>query len=324
MRFLSACALAFTVSTPAWADLQTAVEAHILPGYAAFSEAGQNLAQAAQTDCTPAYVLPYYHAAYDTWISISHIQFGPIEARNFNLALAFWPDPKDRTGKALTRLIAAQDDAVANPKNFQEVSVAAQGFSALERLLTEEQDEAVYACVFTQAIAIHIADVAQVLNEDWKTGFADAFVTANDPTYQTEDEAQRALYTALSTALEFMHDQRIGRPLGTFDRPRPTRAEARRSERSLRHISLSLVALKDLTETGFSEAMTDETRTAFDVAIERANSLDDLALAGVADPSKRFKIEVLQRMVRDVQVAVAEQIGAPLGISAGFNSLDGD
>ena len=44
----------------------------------------------------------------------------------------------------------------------------------------------------------------------------------------------------------------------------------------------------------------------------------------VADPAKRFKVEALQREVREIQIAVIEEIGTPLGISAGFNALDGD
>lgn len=70
--------------------------------------------------------------------------------------------------------------------------------------------------------------------------------------------------------------------------------------------------------------MTDELRDAFDTAIARAEGLDDPDLAGVADPAKRFRVEVLHRAVRDVQVLVAKQIAGSLGITAGFNSLDGD
>ncbi|MCY4179353.1 MAG: imelysin peptidase, partial [Litoreibacter sp.] len=118
-------------------------------------------------------------------------------------------------------------------------------------------------------------------------------------------------------------DQRLGRPLGTFERPRPRRAEARRSERSLRHIELSLAALEELATTFYSGDL-NLTKSAFADARARAAALDDPALAGVADPSKRIRIEALQRTVRDIQNAVNTEIGKPLGITAGFNALDGD
>ena len=67
-----------------------------------------------------------------------------------------------------------------------------------------------------------------------------------------------------------------------------------------------------------------QTRAAFAQARSRANAIDDPALQGVADPAQRFKVEVLQQAVRAVQVAVIDDIGTPLGITAGFNALDGD
>ena len=66
------------------------------------------------------------------------------------------------------------------------------------------------------------------------------------------------------------------------------------------------------------------TKAAFAEAITRADALDDPALQGVADPAQRFKVEVLQQSVRAIQVAVIDDIGTPLGITAGFNALDGD
>lgn len=320
-------ALALTTvlaATSAAADHVRAVDDHILPRYAAFAVQAAALDDAAREDCTPDAVRSAYHAAYDAWIGVSHIQFGPAEARNAPLAMAFWPDPKDNVGKAVARLSAAQDPAVDSAEAFAEVSVAAQGFPALERLLTDPQPDADYACAFVRAVARHIAGTSEALSDTWQNGFAATMRDGDGTAFQGPQDAQRALFTSMLTALEFLHDQRLGRPLGTFDRPRPLRAEARRTERSQRHIVLSLQALQELVQTAFPDRMTDTVTRAFDTALARAVELDDPALAGVADPAQRFKVEVLQRAVRDLQVAVADEIGAPLGITVGFNSLDGD
>lgn len=120
-----------------------------------------------------------------------------------------------------------------------------------------------------------------------------------------------------------MHDARLGRPLGTFDRPRPKRAEAHRSARSLRHIVQSLEALRDLANAMHDGDLPD-TQSAFSSALIRAAELKDPVLAGVTDPKSGIRIETLQRTVKGIQNAVNTEIGKPLGITPGFNALDGD
>lgn len=313
------------LALPAHADVQTVINDHILPGYARLADETTELATAAQANCAPDTLISSFHAAYDAWISISHIQFGPLEDQALTLSMSFWPDPKNSTGKALARLTSEADPIVDQPEAFGDVSAAAQGFTALERMLYEPQPDADYACRLTQAIATGLAQKSESLNAAWPA-FADQMLTAGtdgNTRFQSKTEARRALFTALSTGLEFLHDQRLGRPLGTFDRPRPRRAEARRSERSLRHIELQLAALERLA-AAMTDADLGATSAAFAEAQARADALDDPSLAGVADPEERFKVEVLQQAVRAVQVAVIGEIGTPLGISAGFNALDGD
>lgn len=319
MRLALALAL---LTTPAWADVDRALTEHVLPGHQRLTEATAELAAAAEADCAAESLLPAFADAYDAWLGIGHIQFGPIEDQGLNLAMAFWPDPKDSTGKAIGRLSRAEDPIVDDPENFGEVSAAAQGFTALERLLTDEQPDAEYACRLTRAVASGLARKSAAIEAGWSEHAELMRNAGTNDRYQSDLEAQRALYTALSTGLEFLHDQRLGRPLGTFDRPRPRRAEARRSERSLRHISLSLAALEELAMTMADDL--PKTTATFADARERADALDDPTLAGVADPAERFKVEVLQRTVRSIQIAVVEEIGRPLGIQAGFNALDGD
>lgn len=313
------------LAAPALADTTAAIDSHILPRQAALAKETQALAAAAETDCAPEALRPAYHAAYDAWLSTSHIAFGPIEDQGLSLAMSFWPDPKDSTGKAIARLTAAADPVVTDPAAFAEVSAAAQGFTALERMLYESQPDAAYACALTRAMAAGLASKSAAMNDAWPA-FADLMRSAGatgNSRFQSEAEVQRALYTALSTGLEFLHDQRLGRPLGTFDRPRPRRAEARRSERSQRHISLALAALEDLALTMYDGDL-PETRRTFAEARAAAEALDDPALAGVANPGSRIRIEALQRGVQDIRNAINTEIGLPLGITAGFNALDGD
>lgn len=312
--------------------LMDAAESHILPRFAGLAGATEALSNAARTDCAPdsADLRAAYNAAFDTWISASHLRFGPTEIDDRAFALAFWPDTKGFTPKALSGLIAAEDEAVEDPDAFAETSIAGRGFFALERMLYDpamiEQGSAAYRCALIRAITTDIDRNADAINADWQSYAPQLTVPGEDSPYRTGDEAMQELYKALTTGLQFTSDTRLGRPLGSFDRPRPKRAEARRSERSLRHVELSLSALRDLAaRLSFDHPdIAADLDAAFARAIAQAERLDDAAFAGVAEPQGRFRVEALKQSIDDIRTIAATELGPTLGISAGFNSLDGD
>ena len=162
---------------------------------------------------------------------------------------------------------------------------------------------------------------------DWSEGYA---AQLTDPSeagpYTTDAEALQVIYKALDAGLQFDSEVRLGRPLGSFDKPRPRRAEAWRSGRSLRHLALSLEALKPLAQSLAVGApdLQDKLARAFDKALRRAHALEDPRFAGVSDPTSRFRIEALKQEVADIRALVAAELGPRLGVAAGFNALDGD
>jgi predicted lipoprotein len=58
--------------------------------------------------------------------------------------------------------------------------------------------------------------------------------------------------------------------------------------------------------------------------LDVAADLDDPVFSGVEDPQGRLRVEILQHRVALIQDAVAGDIGAALGNTAGFNAADGD
>lgn len=134
------------------------------------------------------------------------------------------------------------------------------------------------------------------------------------------------LFKALTTGLQFTADTRLGRPLGTFDQPRPTRAEARRAGRSLRHVQLSLIALRDLAQrlASISPEASATLDAAFGQSLDLTERLDDPVFAGVADPQGRLRVEALQQSIGRIREIAATDLGPALGVAAGFNALDGD
>lgn len=338
MRLLLA-ALAVWLPAAAFAEgeialVRRAVDEHILPGYAALSSATATLDQAARADCAPGSpdLRASYDAAFDAWMGVSHLRFGPSEIDNRAFALAFWPDERGATPKTLAGLIADADPIVDDPAAYGEVSVAARGFFALEMMLYDPQfteSDPDYSCRLIRAIAGDIALTAAFIETDWKEGYAELITSPGqeNPIYFTELELLQALYNALMSGLEFTADRRLALPLGTFERPRPTRAEARRSGRSLRNVAHSIEATGDLAEIlagDLPPARRAPLAEAIGHAEREAAGLGDPVFAGVETPTGRLRVEILQQAVNGIRDAARTVIGPALGVSQGFNSMDGD
>ena len=329
MKHAAAIAAIALCATPASADLETALSGHVVPRVESFAEATGALADAARADCRAVALTPAYHDAFDAWIGISHLRLGPLEENGRSLAIGFWPDSRGIVGRTVSGLLADEDPVVDDPEAFANVSVAARGVFALERLISEPEvsdyGSDAYACRLATAISVDLARMGSEIRDDWQ-GYVDAMRTAGEEgneIFLSPREADTALYTALTTGLEFTEDQRLGAPLGSFERPRPARAEARRSGRSLRNVVLSLEVLHDLASALADDPIPD-TDAAFTRALDEAERLDDPIFAGVADPGARIRVEALRQRVSEIRAAVAVEIGAALGLSAGFNSQDGD
>lgn len=327
MRLISAALLSALLAAPALAGVDAALNDHILPGYAGFAEATEDLAQAARADCRAEALAPAFHATFDAWMPVADLRFGPSETGA--LSIAFWPDPRGFTPRTLGRLIAGQDPVARDVEGYAEVSIAARGLFALEMLLIDPDfagyDAGSYTCRLVTTIAADLAVQADALTAQW-SGFADTLRTAGEPgnaTYLTEQEALRAIYTQILSALEFTADRRLGAPMGKLDRPRPARAEARRSERSLRNVVLATDAAHGLA-TALADWDLPESDAARHRVREAAARVEDPAFQDVTDPQARLRAEVLQQAVRALNAAIRTEIGARLGIAPGFNSQDGD
>jgi hypothetical protein len=182
-----------------------------------------------------------------------------------------------------------------------------------------------YRCALIRALSSGVARNTAAIRGGWTAGYAEELRTPGGR-YRNEAEVKQELFKALLTGLEVTADMRLGRPLGTFERPRPKRAEAYRSGRSLRHVILSLEALEPLAMAlaGDDPAAAAGLEAQFSKALSRASKMEDPVFAGVAVPSERFRIEALQQDVNDLKTKAELLLGPILGVDPGFNSLDGD
>ena len=312
---------------------ELALEKQVLPGHKRFAIATAALAEAAEGCARPSVLRAAYHRAFDDWMGISHLRFGPAEAEGRALAIEFWPDPRGFVRRAVEGLLADEDPVVDDPEGFREVSVAARGLMAIERLIFEAGAPDVtkgYPCRLLAAIAGDLARTAQALQVDWRDSHAPDMRRAargEGAIYRSVEEPPRAFYTALMGGARMTLEKRLGEPLGTWERSWPRKAEAWRSARSLRNVELSLQALSQLAECFApaleAKALKDQ-RSGWERALQMTRRAPAPLDQAVEVPGRRFAIEAVQSSVATARERF-EHLAAPaVGISPGFNALDGD
>lgn len=315
-----------------------AVDAVLRPGYAAFAEQTARLLPAAET-CDADTLRPVYHDVFDAWLQVEAVVFGPIEAEDRRFAILFWPDSKGFVAKALTRLSRAEDPVVDDPASFAKVSVAARGFPALERLLWSDAgprafdgEEGPYRCRLAVAVSRELDRNAQALADAWRAdaGPADELTRPgpDNTRYRSEVDVARDLFRSLDGGLEKIAALRIGRPLGTTGKERPRRAETWRSGRSTRNIQRALEGLEALYQDVFAPALPEQDRVRVDAAFARMREVAGRLPSGfepiASDPQIRFRVEAVKSRVEELQRLVRQTVAPAVGVTIGFNALDGD
>ncbi|MFV0360765.1 imelysin family protein [Tropicimonas sp.] len=269
-----------------------------------------------------------FRDAWHAWAPLDSYQFGPVEQLGAALSVNFWPDKKNIVGRALDALSQQPAEAQADPATIAAGSAAAQGLPALERLLHTDATP----CPAIIGISAHLDGMAGDLYAAWfaPDGWAALMRAAgpDNPIYLSEEEVTRTLFTAADFALTRVADYRLGRPLGTYERSYPRRAEAWRSGLSAEIAAAQLRGITELFDTAFGPALKPDLRTRFDMTAARAEArletLDQPLAEEVSTPSSRIRVEAAQTLVRELQQLLNGEIGPELGVETGFSAADGD
>lgn len=300
--------------------------------FGAFVTETETLDQIARAHCAGSAPLDDLQAqfakAYVAWAPLDSYQFGPIQQTGAVLAVNFWPDKKGFVGRGLQQLLSRPDGEQADPTVIAASGVAVQGFPALELLLHTDAP----ACPAAVGISGNLNRLADDLYAAWfgANGWADIARTAgpDNPVYLSADEFTKTIYTAIDFGLVRIIDTRFGRPLGTFDRPYPERAEAWRSDLTGALIVGQLDGLAEMIEFGFAGDIREPDRAwvlrVFRQARDRVTGLEASIHDSVTDPMLRFQVEAAQTRVIYAQSQVAQDIGPQLGVDTGFSAADGD
>lgn len=369
MRVLSALLLVITLAAAASSSVcaaseenyrrlnQSIVASHIVPRYQAFATAAEALADEADRACAsrPAAALEplkdAFVTAMDSWQSVQHIRFGPVEFFSRASRIAFWPDPRNTVGRQLEELLAKRDAAALAPETFAKGSVAVQGFPALETLLYGEGAaaklqaagaDADYRCAVIKAITHNLQTMSRDLRDEWTGGddpYAKLVDRADDVRFRHPSDVTIELFKSLYTAIELVADHKLARPLGASPQAaRPRLAESWRSKRSLANIRRNLAAAQAMYEgengsNGISAfvsgvagdgALDALLRRAFAQTLATANGISVPLEDGVAAAQHRPAFDKLAREAKALKTLLVQRLAPALNVPVGFNSLDGD
>ena len=292
----------------------------VVPGFGQLVERTQAHAAAWQAYCASpsptgqAEVENSFHALADQWATVEMIRTGPatddFRFERFN----FWPERKNAVKRGL---VALNELAATRPVTAADIKVqsaAVQGLPALERLIFETGDEGQANCALGPAIAENAARLATEIHEGWSARAS-----------LVSEQAKADLATDLVVAYSFIEDKKIEAVIGSdIETVKSRAAEFWRSGRSVRTIRFNLEGLNRINailfEPGDDEKALPAT-TASAIAIAASLPGD---LGALAEGPDRSSAVLLRDAVDAAKDRAVIELPATLGVTIGFNSLDGD
>jgi predicted lipoprotein len=283
-----------------------------------------------------------YNTAADAWARAQLIKTGPVTLFLRYDRFAYWPEARNATQRALDQLLTSKNPKDLTAESLAHDSVAGQGMTALERLLYDGDGpekllkapgaEGAWRTQVGAAIARNLATIAADVLADWTApNGVRAAIAANKGwknLFADAPEAARLLLTDLVVAFKLMHDVKLLPVLGAnAGVAKPKSAEAWRSGRTSRDLKLNLVAAQEW-ETAFAVTATPAHRAKLDSLFANAAKAVDAMPADMgeaaADPKRRGRVEAGRVAIKAVQTEIAATLPGDVGVTLGFNSLDGD
>ncbi|MFD4838615.1 imelysin family protein [Achromobacter sp. NPDC058515] len=277
------------------------------------------------------------------WSGVEILRFGPLVQANRFERLAFWPDTRGVMPKQVQALIAAKDEDLLKPGALAGRSVAVQGLPALEYVLYGEpallkQTGApafAYACGYARALAANVAGISRDVGAAWsaKGEFGRQFARpqAGNDLYRDPQEVAAEAMKALSTGLQFARDVKILPVLGdTPEAARPKRAAFWRSNLSTRLLAANLDGLKAFYQAGGYPLPAGGEWIDVSVRGELASAAQTLQAVPVpldkalADEEGRRLLLLASLTIKNAKAIVDQDLAPALGVTIGFNALDGD
>ncbi|AZY49929.1 imelysin family protein [Bordetella avium] len=352
MKSLCVLATAALLAAPAWAAPPPDLGLRLADGYARpVTAALQARARTMQQDLSAwcqaadpagaAKVDAAFGALAQAWAGVAFLRFGPLVQGNRFERLAFWPDTRGVMPKQIQSLLAAADPALLAEGALAGRSVAVQGLPALEYLLYGEPGllrgsaASPYVCDYAVAVAGNIQALSSELAQAWSAqgGFGRQFTAParDNDLYRNQQEVAAEAMKALSAGLQFVRDINLLPVLGPdAQAARPKRAAFWRSEQSSATLAASLRGLLAFYQAG-GYTFAPGSQGLADTLNHELGQAAVLAAQAPADPAQAFtqaapraSLLLTAMIVKNAKDLVDQDIAPALGVTIGFNALDGD
>jgi uncharacterized protein len=267
-----------------------------------------------------------FSAMVRVWSAVNMVRYGPV-AESFRYErIEYWPERKTEVGRAMSRLLSGDDPITADAMPGK--SVAVQGLTALERLLYDQgareklasaDEEARRRCAAGIAISGNVAAVAGEVSEGWSDVVA-RIETGDEGQVR---EAAARFGTDFVTMFQVVGDQKIEGAMGdSADEARPRAAQYWRS--GLSNIGLAGNLESAAAVAGAVLGSDSPQKAALSAAQELAEKLSAPLPQLVMTENGRREVLALRNAVRQARDSAGTSVPSALGVTIGFNSLDGD
>lgn len=324
------------------------------PAYNQFADSSNRLVTEIKQLCASgaSSQLEVVHQSFtDAVAAFSVIEFyrvGPMLKNNRQHRLFYWPDTR-RVGERQLRAVLA-DSSNFNRQTIDDKSVAVQGVVALERLLYDKAARADLAapgsnsrCSVANTVAHNIAVIAGELQNKWAdpVGIRQEMLqpTSTSEIFRSQSEVLRSFITQLSAGFEFLLDKKLDPLVADFQpsdakksfQPSIRKAPLWKSDNFLTNVRGNVTGLRALLiESGIAaEAnLENELEFEFKLAMSHIDKLESMNIlendGKIITPEAEELLQVLAIPLASILITLDDRISSALGVSAGFNSDDGD
>lgn len=290
-------------------------------------------------------VRTHFRILTEAWFRVFFLRFGPLIEDNRFDRIFFWPDPRGIILRQVQDVIARQDATAIDPASLAGKSIAVQGLPALEFALfgsgseqvLETSNEGRYRCAYALAIAESISRAAAGVAEAWGPSGAYAKDFTNpgpaNATYRSETEVAAEVVKSLAGGFAFLADVVIAPFLGREpEQANVKRAPFWRSDGTVGDLMNGVGGLSDFyTATGFAETVPEadrwidgslrlEMRQILETLGGLDMPLDDMVRPGPGREALVYTVIAL----KSLHTTVDTQLARAVGVTVGFNALDGD
>ena len=330
------------------AIVEKAVTRVIVPAFQRLAETASNTAARLEASCTEPdeegieQSQARFRDLVRAWARVDFLRFGPLSDEGRYERFAFWPDPRGVARRQIRQMLTREAPVLLQQGALKSQSAAVQGLPALEILLFESDlplsdPAAAYRCQLAAAVGKNLASLAAEARDGWlgQNGWSRLMARPGpeNPVYRSRAETLTELLKAILTGVEQMADQRIRPALGEdAASARPQLAPYHRSGATAEYLVASALGLQEFVAK--SDIMTllpaDKGWIANSVSFEIENLITALrGLSGPAealftDPDQRGKARYAQGVLSSLKSLFHDQFSPAVGLSPGFNALDGD